>query len=79
MKFVAVAALGAAVLMAGSALAGGPAPNTAMGVGMGGGVYYNPYAARQQVQPQARNQQREVGTTEEGGGVYRVPGAAPQG
>jgi len=79
MQTLTVAAFGAVVLMAGSALAADHAPNAAMGAGMGGGVYYNPYVARQQVQPQARNQQSEVGTTEEGGSVYRVPGAAREG
>ena len=74
-----VAAFGALALMAGTALAAEPAPNTAVGVGEGGGVYYNPYVAKQQAPRPNANRQSEVGTTEEGGGVYRIPATAQPG
>jgi hypothetical protein len=71
-----IAAFGALALMAGTALAAEPAPNTAMGVGEGGGVYYNPYVAKQQAPRPIGNQQSEVGVTEQGGGVYHTPATA---
>ena len=67
-----MAALGALALMAAA-----PAPNTASGVGYGGGVYYNPYVAAQQARqaatPAQGQQHSEIGVTSEGGGIYRMP------
>jgi hypothetical protein len=73
-----IAAIGMLGLVSGVALAA-PAPNEVGVTGMGGGVYYNPYLAKQQARPAASNQRTEVGTTGEGGGIYENPSYARQG
>lgn len=73
-----VAATGMLGLLTGIALAA-PAPNDVGVTGMGGGVYYNPYLAKQQARPAASNQRSEIGTTGEGGGIYQLPGNVRRG
>lgn len=73
-----IAAIGMLGLLAGVALAA-PAPNDFGVTARGGGVYYNPYLAKPQLQPVARNQKGQIGTTGEGGGIYQDQACAPRG
>jgi hypothetical protein len=72
MMKTAIAMFGTLAMLTGAALAS-PPPNTATGVGEGGGVYYNPNVARQRAQQQSLNRQTEVGAAWEGGAAYHVP------